>query len=332
MIRNVMVCIHGITPDDKPIDMACRYRKFRKALIKWQREIEMVIPEDHLIGVQWGHPANDSPPSADRPDLKLMVAQKHLADAVSYTTVKRHPGPNNVVKGLLDPDLADPLIGVMRALNIFNRFRDEIILQGVGDVIYYVSDPGETQVRQVIYGTVLRQLEALGLGQEEVRLHVVGHSLGVTIAHDFLYGLFAPGITPDFIDGQGAPDDQDRYEALRARAQEGSLKLGSFSCFASQLPLFTMRVPRLIEGLYEGRPLDPSVIGVPTDSSDFVWQLFYDIDDPLAFCTRPLYSPNGSIREFQVDCGDHLDTHSNYWCDATVHRETAQLILDNCGH
>jgi len=95
-----------------------------------------------------------------------------------------------------------------------------------------------------------------------------------------------------------------------------------------------MRVPKLVEAFYRdpGYGIDPADIGIaPGPEDQAKWQLFYDIDDPLAFCTRNLYQPNRAIREVQVDCGDSiLTTHSNYWSNRTVIAETAALIEANC--
>jgi hypothetical protein len=327
MTINVMICIHGMSPESHPVDAMAEFSAWYDDLVTTRPSLAAVLPKEHLIGVQWGHPWADEPLPPGRPDLQLMTSQEHVVEQTSYRSVSQHPGPDNVVLRGLGRDWAAPWWEAMRGM--MATLRETIILRGVGDVIYYVSAAGEAEVRKLVYGTVLRRLDELA-GEAAVRMHVVSHSLGVAIAHDFLYGLFAPGIEPDFIhQEQGDADDRDRYQRWRDRAQAGTLALGSLTSFASQLPLFTMRVPKVIDMLYQGQGLDPALIGIPPEPGRTVWQLFYDIDDPLAFCTRGLYTPDHAIREFQVDCGDDLRTHSNYWKHSTVLQRTAELIEAN---
>ena len=185
----------------------------------------------------------------------------------------------------------------------------------------------------MVYGQVLEQLDAYR-DHDEVRLHLVGHSLGVTLTHDFLYGLFGqrgePGHLPGFVaERQGTDDARRRFLTWRAKARDGTLRLGSLTSAASQLPIFFMRNEELIARIYDGGFLLPADIGV--DATDHVqWQLFYDIDDALAMSTRNLYSPTTAIRELQVGSGVFPGSaHTGYWRDRTVIRETAELILRN---
>ena len=51
---------------------------------------------------------------------------------------------------------------------------------GVTDVFYYVSPEGEDHVRATVYHQVLSQL-ADYKDHPDVHLHLIGHSLGVTL-------------------------------------------------------------------------------------------------------------------------------------------------------
>lgn len=290
-------------------------------------ELETLIRK--RIPVTWGCEEVTGPPT--RNDERLSAVETKLADRTSYNTVRNHPGPGNDVMAGVDRDWAtNPLWSATRYL--VNRLRETLLVPGIGDVVYYTSAGGEEIVRGAVYDQVL---DGMGdLREQEVRLHLVGHSLGVTIAHDFLYGLFAPGNTrPGFIfDNNVDATLQNRFFDARQAAQDGRLTLGSITSMASQLPLFVLRVPALIERFYANGSygIDPADIGIgPTGGVK--WQLFYDVDDPLAFCTRDLYASKDGIHEFQVDCGDDLrTTHSNYWLNMTVIAKTAELIAANC--
>ena len=54
----------------------------------------------------------------------------------------------------------------------------------------------EVAVREAVFSQVFEKLEASQDG--EIHLHIVAHSLGVTIAHDFLYALFGRQVDPAF--------------------------------------------------------------------------------------------------------------------------------------
>jgi hypothetical protein len=173
-----------------------------------------------------------------------------------------------------------------------------------------------------------------------VRLHLFGHSLGVTVAHDFLYGLFTEKSEPNFLT-EGPKDLADRLRTWREKRRKHELSLGAFVSAASQLPLLVMRKQKLVDLLYDakvassaGKPaigIDPADIGVA--ATDRVqWKIFYDTDDLLGFATRGLYTladgkAHPAIADVQVNSGcEPLGAHTGYWTDETVIRETAELV------
>src|SRR5205807_2160268 len=103
---------------------------------------------------------------------------------------------------------------------------------------------GETQVREVVYSQVLQRLE-----QEEANesadtvfcIHVFGHSLGVALVHDFLFGLFnhQPGYQPGF-SLQGTDETVQLFNKWRDLAGT-KLILGAVASAASQLPILLLR-------------------------------------------------------------------------------------------
>src|SRR5206468_2745352 len=140
------------------------------------------------------------------------------------------------------------------------------------------------------------------------------HSLGVTIAHDFLFGLFNTEHAPHFVtQKQGSAKATSWFRAWRKKAQAGELKLGGFACAASQLPLMVMRKQALVTRLRNSQGIDPRDIGVLA-TGGIQWKIFYDIDDVLGFASRGLYSPNNAIMDIQVNCGGTpQDAHGGYW-------------------
>ncbi len=322
---NVLVMIHGMVPDRRPASPFEAYETFYEELatVRWN------LPEligDNKIYVEWGHELENMPPDQLRDDQKLTRSQYFINDRVSYDAVRTDQSPNNVLlSGLFGQDY-----GIPGVRNLITLIRENIIHFGIGDVVYYCSPEGERQVRSVVYEQVLTQLDKFA-DEPFVRLHIVAQSVGVTLSHDFLYGLFAKHHDPDFVeDKQGSQKSVELFKKWRDKALSNKLQLGTLISTASQMPVFMMRKQHLVDKFFNQELLDPADIGI-VDQKTVRWLIFYDIDDILGFSTRRLYHPTGAIKEIQVDSGDlpHR-AHLDYWKNQTVIRETADLIYRNC--
>ncbi len=332
---NVLVMIHGMTPNPEvrsPFDGDQKYwgyNDFWNALRKEQPKLGELFPSG-FIGVEWGHELPEQfslPVDKLRDDQRLRRAENFVNERVAYDNLTKDPSDNNITMSFLNgrgvdfPWFTPPV----RALIV--GLRESIVTHGFGDVVYYCSANGETQVRQAVYSQVLKQLDPY-VDEPDVRLHLIGQSLGVTLTHDFLYGLFTSKEESDFYH-QGNDDDQKRFKTWQDKAGNGQLKLGSLTSTASQLPLFMMRKQKLVDRLAKGELIDATTIGI-VDSNRVQWQLFYDVDDLLGFGTRRLYKAGDAIKEFQVDSNDNPgDAHTSYWKNRTVIEKTAELLLTN---
>ena len=325
MAENVLALIHGMVVEPMPHPHADTYARFVAGLMEHEPGLRDVLEDGppRIVEVEWGYDPAGSGTDL-RPDQRLAGAQRFIASRVAYDAVREHPDDLNVVLRGFGGDW-----NLTGARFVARPVREELIQFGLADAVYYTSEDGEREVRAAVYEQVLSGLEPFA-GADEVRLHVVSHSLGVAVAHDFLYGLFAPGHAPDFATGagQGSERGQDMFRSWRTRAQSGALKLGTFLSMASQLPLFVLRKQALVDQLHEERLLDPGVIGV--SGTHVQWVVFYDIDDILGFATRRLYDPATGIKEIQVDAGDLPSTaHTGYWENETVLQESAARIYEN---
>lgn len=337
---NVLVMVHGMVPDPAPSSPFPQYEAFWQALRQQQPGLAAAMP--HRIGVQWGHEMPQltppvlavatlwgyQPPSQAklRPDERLTDAQVYIGSRVDYAKVRSDSSPQNVVlNGPFNDD--GSLLFFLRP--VIGGLRENILLRGFGDAVYYCSAEGERTIRRQVYDHVLSQLDAIP-APAGVRLHVIGHSLGATIAHDFLYGLFADVPNLDYaVQAQGAAAKQ-RFANWRAQAKAGMLTLGSFVTFGSQLPLFVQRVQKLVNQLADNQPLDPSVLGISLTDPRPRWLNFYDIDDLLGFPTRRLYQECPALVEVQVDSNDTPDrAHIDYWVTPAVIERTAALLAAN---
>ena len=176
--RHVLVLIHGLITSPVPRDHQSMYQGFTDRLILSEPSLAGKL--DKHIFVEWGHQAAGG--TNLRADERLTSAESFLAKMVDYESLRHRFHPNN--KLLSDWSLFFPIRGVLGTI------RESLVLFGLGDAIYYCSSDGEFAVRRAVYGQVLDEIQPYE--NDNVYLHVVGHSLGTTVAYDLLYGLFAP--------------------------------------------------------------------------------------------------------------------------------------------
>jgi hypothetical protein len=272
--------------------------------------------------VEWGFADG----AAERSDTRLAAAELHIGTTVAYENVARQRGTNNA---LLTGPLRDwNLLPGLRPL--VRRLRQEMFQLGLADAIYYTSAEGEAAVRSAVFGQVLAELRPYR-ERGVVTLHFIGHSLGDTVCHDFLYGLFGKAGEPDFLAQTPSEEDRRDYVLWRQKALAGQLRVGTFVSMASQLPLFVLRKQSLVDHLSRRGTLDPSVIGI-VGAGPVRWLVLYDVDDALGFAVRELYGNSEAIRQVQVDVGDTpMRAHTQYWTCPAVIAETAALLAQNAG-
>jgi hypothetical protein len=316
---NVLVFVHGMTPNVAPSDprsLGGTYDKFWKALQAHKPELRNLFPSGPIL-VEWGH-QRSSTENPVREDHRITEVERFVNDQVAYHNIKEHPGANNVLTGDW---------GIPGVRQLVTSVREGVISFGLTDVVYYCSGDGEIYVRAQVYNQVLVAMQPY-VAEPNVRIHLFGHSLGVTIVHDFLFGLFKRGHVSDFVEGyQGGVWASQEFQKWRNKAQNGELTLGGLACAASQLPLMVMRKQVMIDKLFNHEGLDPADIGVV--SPGIQWKFFYDIDDLLGFASRNLYSPNNAIMDIQVNSGAlPQSAHVGYWENEVVIRESAQLFYD----
>lgn len=319
-IANIVVVIHGITPLPKEEDIfygntdEAKFIKDLSASLLASKRVDEIIP------IQWGHP-KPGLPNPNNAEF-LMAAENNILAKVKY-----------IFGGILDN------------LNIYRRtiktIQEKIINLGVSDMIYYCGVEGEKAIRSYVYKEIL---QAVGSDKysshDEIRLHLTGHSLGITLAHDFLYGLF--GKNPDFCLTNADSEACQLFEKWRGNKR---LVLGSLSAMASQLPILVMRRQKLVDLFFSGGELDPQEIGILGGKTR--WKIFYDADDILGFKTKGLYKRDDGINEMQVNNWPiHFTSsfpfieinaywqpmvlaHTGYWRNRTVIEEIIALINSN---
>ncbi|HEY6879804.1 MAG TPA: hypothetical protein VI299_17370 [Polyangiales bacterium] len=309
--KHVLVLIHGITPEKEP-----RPRDQYAPLIDALQRAHLPI-EPPICQVCWGVPNLDG--SIESEDQYLTPAEAFVGSLVAD-------------KALKDVERAGVDWGIPGLRWGIREVREGVVQYGLSDAIYYAAPEGEKLVRDSVFQQVFRKLEQSEDGV--MRLHLVAHSLGVTVAHDFLYALFGQA-DPHYPSEQGGQIDlKDENQRLqdkwRACAQAGRLKLGSFVSYASQLPLFVMRKQALVKQLARRERLDPRVIGIDPTRDRAQWAIFYDSDELLGFATRALYQDTPAIIDINVNSGlDPYRAHVGYWKKPTIIQQTIAFLREN---
>jgi hypothetical protein len=290
---NVLILIHGITLEAEPRNHRQEYDQFVERLLqKHPRFKDTLTP---VIHVEWGHAPPGVPPNDDNPDQYLTAAENFLNQCSNYDRVKTDPSPYNHPRFYVEE-----LLSIILLRRLTQPIKEAVFIRGITDALYYCAPDGEQAIRKQVYSQFLQGMTPYQMA-DQVRLHIVAHSLGATVAFDFLFGLFAPDTQfPEGVPGFVAENQAEsaaisaQYLSWRDRAQHGSLVLASLSTTGGQIPLLMLRKQKLVQSLAEGKQLDPTVIGVQR-SGVTQWKNFFDVDDVLGFPTRRLFDAQGSL-------------------------------------
>jgi hypothetical protein len=139
---NVVVFIHGITPLARPTSHTALYKRFWNALTQVEPALEGESFA-RFAHVEWGHLIAGTPLRAD---AYLAEAERHIAERVSFERVKAQPSELNTLhQGLLgDWSWMPGLRPVLR------RIREQLVMLGLADAVYYCSEEGERAVRLAV--------------------------------------------------------------------------------------------------------------------------------------------------------------------------------------
>src|SRR4029079_16834131 len=207
---DLLVMMHGMTLSSQQFDHNKEYDDLWKALVK--KEPSMSAALDARVGVAWGHAPSGGPSHSFRKDQRITAAENFIHDRSAYANVRGDHSPQNHVLSA-----GAELFSKLVTRHVTDPVKETVEIFGFTDVVYYCATDGEDAVRAAVYSQVLDALEPFRTAPD-VRLHVIAHSLGVTVAHDFLFGLFAPdteltGGQPGFMANPEASDPQkEKYD------------------------------------------------------------------------------------------------------------------------
>ncbi len=291
---------------------------FIGGLIKENHPQDESLPDDSLWGaVQKYYNLSDRIESVikvnySEKDGNIYLAQKFVAEQLDPERLGENTEENNILRDRMQPwwrSLVKPL-------------RQSLLLQGLGDLVYYAGEEGQSAIKLAVYSQVLESLESYRPKVEKdlrkeaqtikVRLHLIGESLGGAIAYDFLKGLFSTK-TPAENQEIG-----EKYEFWRQAAGYGRIELGSIVSMASPLPILMMRSQQVIDTFALGETLLADEIGMTKNAKEIIWKNFYNFDDLQAFPIRPLFGDNPGIQDIEVD--------GNLWFNEEIHAHVAELL------
>jgi hypothetical protein len=309
MKRNILLLIHGMVPEKNPANPGNEIYFFWKNIRDSSSDgvLNARIPEPQVLSVEWGHqlPTDILDPMRLRKDKRIMAAENKVLEKIFSNW----------------SDTWSP------QAKIAHEIHKSIFITGVGDVIYFCGGEGEQQVREVVYQKLFEKLKEFE--NDSICLHIITHSLGVTISHDFLFNIFRTDHSPSH------SQFNDQFNELRKKATDGNLELGTFICAASQLPLLLLRSQNVVDTLASGNLLNPEDVGVKGDKIQ--WLLFYDKRDLLSLPTKALYrqSSASNIREVLVEndapgiLPNFAASHTGYWSNATVRNLVREILITN---
>lgn len=328
--RNLLIFVHGIMLEEHPPLGRSQYRLLWDAVAESHPELLERFADVDRLEIEWGKFVRDT----IEPDQWINLAEEHLARILDPEEVRKSPGPNNLIlpprRSTLQTSAWDNLAGPLRQV---------LLLRGLGDMFYYCGADGQIAVQLSVFQQILQAMEAYRHLDVKLRLHVVGHSMGVSIANDFLHALFSPRSSRLKGQSEVRLPRFFRTDVLRQRREltlerltwwreHGGerLELGAIASLGSPLPLLLVRSQRVVDLLATSNHLPVDEIGILPECKEILWKNFYDDLDPLSLPVRPLFGNHAAVQDVQVRSGEDPWSSQAYWGCPEVQQHVAELL------
>ncbi len=312
--KEMTVYVHGITPEEYPSSHTDCYLKLQ-SLINGQLKKQGKTPlSDDPVLVEWGwHGSTGYDKNLEEAERKVAAAEQ-----AAYGKVKV-------------PWWQLPFCGATRKIVEATR---PLLLYGIADVFYYVSEDGKKTVRKTVFDKILGELTGaahrLAPDEEGISLTCLGHSAGTLVLHDLLFNIFSefkagkPGLYTYINGGQ--------LDNLRRLAGEKKFRLRKLYTFGSPITPIVLRSNDLV-GAIAGcpaaagflKPADIGLSGSPELSSPR-WVNFWSPDDAISYPLEFLYDNTQKVIEDRTvgACGNPIEAHGKYWTDQAMAEYIAQ--------
>jgi hypothetical protein len=287
----IPVFIHGISPDKNPATSRKQYHQLLHRVNAKFKQFPQKKFSDEKVFVTWGVPTDPSQPNNTDEYLAEVERkiQRNVKDSMGAAAYSNPFG--------------------------FSGFLRDLLFFGVSDLIYYISNDGEQDVREHVFNYISQSIKKLdkGGGKNHYSLTLFGHSAGSVIAHDLLYHLFS--------DTEHESEKMTLYlkemDALRKLVDGGRLRVRRLYTFGSPISPLVLRASSLVKKFRTGELLKPKSIGF--EKNDELgkprWVNFWSRHDFVSYPVEFLYSnENGLIEDHEVASSiNPKDAHLGYW-------------------
>jgi hypothetical protein len=303
----VPIFIHGISPEGDPGDHKGEYDSLRKSVNKYLK-IEGKPPLSQApIYVEWGRQY----PGAIGNDQYLAKAEQILHERIRES-------------------MGDKYTGLLPVYKIIR----EMIYFGVIDLFYYVSQDGEEELRNHVFGEVTRRILLFGSKKNtRVSLTFFAHSAGTLITHDLLYHYFGKKRSDDREDKSESNKIVKRMDKARDIGnpddpEDIRMRVRRLYTFGSPIAPLSLRSNSLIKMMLQDKTLNPEKIGLRAKDKipGYRWVNYWDKDDLASAPVAPLYDNSKNvILDYHVNAGLLLPkAHTNYWYSDEMARHIAE--------
>lgn len=295
----IPVLIHGVDPSINPRDHSRSYAKIINLINEELKKKDKKQLTEKPIAIEWGWDSRKS----NENDKFLSEAQRIIYKKVDNSI-------NNKSFYFLEKVLE----------KIYTKLRKEFLF-GAGDLFYYISQDGETAVRNNVFNQISKEI--MKIKNKKISLTFITHSAGTIVMHDLLYHIF----------GRKTNSPIKSINEIRKLAKDGNLRINKLFTFGSPITSASLRSDALMINTIKRNKLNPEHLGLRKKDNlqNPRWINFWDKDDILSF---PLeFSYKKIDREKVVQ--DHIinlkgflfwKVHAGYWKSREMARKIAEVL------
>ena len=286
----IPVFIHGITTARQPGSHEKQYGELRHIIDQALMKHGKRPFAEASIEVEWGWGLYEYREDEFNMHRYLATAQRLLGEQVSGASRGRR----------------DITLSPTRKAHQIVR---EILIRGFSDIFYYVSNDGETSIREDIFNELCYKINERDKEHKAVSLTIFAHSAGTIIAHDLLYHLFR----------EKEGEDVEMMSIVRRLVKQGRVRIRRFYTMGSPLIPLAFRADSLLAKIMKGEKLHPETLGLRQKDglSNPRWVNFWDQDDIISYPLAFLYETVDSepvVEDRYIDIGDIFPgVHEKYW-------------------
>ena len=295
----IPVLIHGVDPSTNPKEHSRSYNNIISLINQQLKKQNKKQFTEKPISVEWGWDSGKS----NQSDKYLSKAQLIL-----YEKIKNSENKTNSFF----------FINLLK--KFYSKLRKELLLGG-GDIFYYLSQDGETAVRNNIFNYISKEIKKRK--HKKISLTFLTHSAGTVVMHDFLYHLF----------GRKNNSPISSVNEIRGLVKNNGLRVRKIFTFGSPLTSVSLRSNTLLLNIVNKKKLNPESIGLlkSNNLTNPRWINFWDKDDVISFPLEFLYEKINNeqiVKDELINLKGFLfwKVHLEYWKSDKMARKIADAL------